>query len=84
MGFGEALLKLGVDRKGLDEGLSKAEARTEKFGGKIKQSAWAKPKRVSKTRQSKCPIFGGMVSKLPGAAANSGRLLLPPALRRSA
>ena len=78
--FGEALLKLGVDRKGLDEGLSKAEARTEKFGGKVKKTlggvtgAFGKAQKSIQTTAGKVPIVGGALAGLasPAGLATAG------------
>ena len=76
MGFlGEALLKLGVDRKGLDEGLKGAEKRTEQFGKKAEKSTGRASKGFGKIKSSivgssaQIPVFGGLISKVLGAAA---------------
>ena len=78
--FGEALLKLGVDRKGFDEGLSKAEARTEKFGGRVKKTlggvtgAFGKAQKSIQATAGKVPIVGGALAGLatPAGLATAG------------
>ena len=73
--LGNALLRLGVDRKGLDEGLKGAEKRTEQFGKKAEKSTGKASKGFSKIKSSivgssaQVPVFGGLISKVLGAAA---------------
>ena len=73
--LGNALLKLGVDRKGLDEGLKGAEKRTDEFGKKAEKSTGKISKGFGKIKGSivgssaQIPVFGGLISKVLGAAA---------------
>ena len=73
--LGNALLKLGVDRKGLDEGLKGAEKRTDQFGKKAEKSTGKISKGFGKIKGSivgssaQIPVFGGLISKVLGAAS---------------